>query len=106
MNRRINQNQLPIPDEIKIAADSTPVCILGAYIGNNVNHMAVWTPVLEKINVKLKRWARSHPTQDGKHLIIGMEVGGLTQYLTCIQGMPKEIVETLNQKITKFLCDG
>jgi len=103
---KINQNQLPIPDEIKIAADGTPVRVLGAYVGNNVNQTAVWTPVLEKIDVKLKRWARSHPTQDGKRLIIGMEVGGLTQYLTRVQGMPKEIEETLNRKITKFLWDG
>jgi hypothetical protein len=35
-----------------------------------------------------------------------MEVGGLSQYLTCVQGMPKEIEETLNRKVTKFLWDG
>ena len=105
-SRRMNQVQLTIPDEIKIATDGTPVRVLGAYVGNNVTQTAVWTPVLEKIDVKLKRWARSHPTQDGKRLIIGMEVGGLSQYLTRVQGMPKEIEETLNRKVTKFLWDG
>ena len=80
--RKINENQPPIPPEMQIAADGTPVRVLGAYVGNSVNQNAIWTPTLEKIDAKLKRWARSHPTQDGRRLIIGMEIGGLTQYLT------------------------
>ena len=55
-------------------------------MGNKVNQLVVWTPTLEKIDQGLKCWSKSHPTQDGKRLIIGMVVGGLTQYLTRVQG--------------------
>jgi hypothetical protein len=70
-----------------------------------VNQLAVWTPTLEKIDYKLERWSRSHPTQDGKRLIIGMVVGGLTQYLTRVQGMTEEVTTLIKRKITKFLWD-
>jgi len=82
------------------------VRVLGAYVGNNLSQTSVWTPTLEKIDAKLKRWKRSHPTQDGKWLIISMEIGGLTQYLTRVQGMPKEVEDSINWKITKFLWDN
>lgn len=104
-SRQLQENQNPIPDDVQIATDGTPVQVLGAYVGNNVNQLAVWTPTLEKIDHKLERWSRSHPTQDGKHLIIGMVVGGLTQYLTRVQGMMEEVTALIRRRITKFLWD-
>ena len=83
----------------------TPVRVLGAFLGNKVNQLAVWTPTLEKIDCKLECWSRNHPTQDGKRLIIGMVVGGLTQYLTRVQGMTEEVTTLVRRKITKFLWD-
>lgn len=74
-------------------------------MGNKVNQLVVWTPTLEKIDQGLKCWSKSHPTQDGKRLIIGMVVGGLTQYLTRVQGMTEEVTTLIKRKITKFLCD-
>ena len=103
--RKLNQEHTPIPGEIKIAKDGTPVRVLGAYVGNNVDQTAVWTPTLEKISARLQQWAKSHPTQDGKRLIIGMVIGGLTQYLTRVQGMSTEVETTISRKISKFLWD-
>jgi hypothetical protein len=103
--RKLNQEQTPISEEIQIAKDGTPVRVLGAYVGNNVDQTAVWTPTLEKISTKLQQWTKSHPTQDGKHLIISMVIGGQTQYLTRVQGMSTEIETIISRKITKFLWD-
>ena len=103
--RKLNENEAPIPMDIQIATDGTPTRVLGAYIGNKIKQLAVWTPTLEKIDAKLKQWSKNHPTQDGKRLIIGMVVGGLTQYLTRVQGMTSEIETLISRKITKFLWD-
>ena len=103
--RRLNENAPPIPHDVQIAADGTPTRVLGAYIGNKIQQLAVWTPTIEKIDSKLKQWSKSHPTQDGKRLIIGMVVGGLTQYLTRVQGMTSEIEALISRKISKFLWD-
>lgn len=80
-----------------------PTRVLGAFVGNKIKQLAVWTPVLEKIDSKLKNWSKSHPTQDEKCLIIGIVVGGLTQILSRVQGMTSEVESLISQKISKFL---
>ncbi|KAJ3964898.1 hypothetical protein EV361DRAFT_772279, partial [Lentinula raphanica] len=51
------------------------------------------------------RWDKSKPTIEGRRLIISMVVGGMTQYLTKVQGMPKDIEEKLAKRIKRFLWD-
>ncbi|KAJ7787848.1 hypothetical protein B0H14DRAFT_2399110, partial [Mycena olivaceomarginata] len=55
-----------------------------------------WPLVLEKISKDLERWKLTTPTLEGKQHIINTVIGGRTQYLTRVQGMPKEIEETLD----------
>jgi hypothetical protein len=88
-----------IPPEIEIAKDGSTVRILGAFVGNGVNQPGVWAPVLEKISRQLSQWSKSHPTQDGCKLIVEMVVGGLTQYLMRVQGMPLKLKELLLEKL-------
>jgi len=95
-----------IPGDISIAKDETPVRVLEAYVENRLDQVAIWSPILEKIEAKLDQWSKSHPTQDGCCLIISMVVGGLTQYLTRVQGMSKDIEEILRKKITSFMWSG
>lgn len=92
----------PIDTRVHIARDSEATRLLGAFIGNKVDCPSIWTPTIEKIKKDLDRWGRGHPTIDGKCLIIGMVVGGRTQYQTCIQGMPKEIEQQLTKIISTF----
>jgi hypothetical protein len=103
--RKLKEGQAPIPRDVRIADDGTPTRVLGAFVGNKIKQLAVWTPVLEKIDSKLKSWSKSHPTQDGKRLIIRMVVGGLTQFLTRVQGMTSEVESLISRKISKFLWD-
>ena len=63
--------------------------LLGTYIGNGVNSQGIWTPMVEAVACDLNRWKKSHPTIDGKRLIVSMVVGGRTQYRASVQGMPK-----------------
>lgn len=105
LTRKSNNNFPPLPDDIKIAKDGEPVRVLGAFVGNNIQQCSIWTPTVEKIQSVLEYWTRSHPTQDGKRLIVGMEVGGRTQYLTKVQGMPKDIEKQLQKIIRKFMWD-
>ena len=103
MDRRLNNTHPPIPDNIHIAQDGEPVRVLGAYLGNKIDQSSVWAPTLEKLASALNRWERGHPTQDGRRLIIGMEVAGRTQYLARVQGMPEEIETNLKKKIIRFM---
>ncbi|KAJ3873072.1 hypothetical protein F5051DRAFT_338259, partial [Lentinula edodes] len=95
-----------IPEHVWIAQEGEAICTLGALIGNGICQIQPWTKVLEKIDTSLNQWNQSHPTLEGRRLIIQMVIGGMTQYLTKVQGMPKEIEEKLVKRIKQFFWDN
>ncbi|KAJ3978958.1 hypothetical protein F5890DRAFT_1422050 [Lentinula detonsa] len=94
-----------IPEHIKIAREGEAIRSLGALIGNDINQLLPWSRVLERIDKSLDRWEKSRPTMEGRRLIISMIIGGMTQYLTKVQGMPKEVELRLEKRIRDFLWD-
>ncbi|TFY61694.1 hypothetical protein EVJ58_g4350 [Rhodofomes roseus] len=106
--RKLNQHadEPGLPDFIHIASDGEPVRMLGAWIGNKTDQAAIWAPAIHKVNAFLERWKRCHPTMKGKRNIIQMGPGGITQYLSEVQGMPKEIEDTLTKMIRHFIWDS
>ncbi|EPT02707.1 hypothetical protein FOMPIDRAFT_23177, partial [Fomitopsis schrenkii] len=95
-----------IPRSIAIAPDGKATRILGAWIGNGVDQIATWAPVMHKVEAFLARWGRCHPTLSGRRHIIQMGPGGITQYLTVVQGMQKQTEKQLTRIIRDFLWDG
>lgn len=104
--RKLNPNEPPLPSSIHIAQDQEPVRILGGWVGNNVNQATVWSKILDKAKDSLERWGRSNPTIFGKRHIVNMVIGGYTQYLTKVQGMPKQTVEALEKMEREFIWDA
>jgi hypothetical protein len=95
--RRIN-DEMPIGamhESLRIIPDGQTCRMLGAWIGNSVPNITPWPSVLEKIAKDLERWKASAPTLEGKRHIINMVIGGRTQYLIRVQGMPKDVEHTL-----------
>lgn len=104
-NRKLNENDTPWSQQIKIAADGHPIRTLGAWIGNKIDNAATWEPTLDKISKRLDQWKLGNPSLSGKRLIIQMIVGGMTQFLTKAQGMPKNIETAINKIIRNFIWD-
>ncbi|KAF9005848.1 hypothetical protein BDZ89DRAFT_898916, partial [Hymenopellis radicata] len=101
--RTNNDPSSEIPAGIRISKDGQAVRILGGWIGNKTKSAAPWAPILSSIEQSLDFWEKSHPTMEGRRLIIQMVVGGKTQYLTKVQGMPKEVEQKLERRIRRFL---
>ena len=80
--------------------------MLGAWIGNKTEDLTPWEPIIDKINTKLERWKKMHPTLNGRKVITQMIIGGHTQFLSQAQGMLKVIEETLNRIIKNFVWEG
>lgn len=78
---------------------------LGAWVGNGINEVSVWTKTIEKIRTNLERWSRWNPTIRGKKHITQMIIGGMTQYLTTVQGMPSETETLVTKLIREFMWD-
>ncbi|KAF5381283.1 hypothetical protein D9615_008354 [Tricholomella constricta] len=104
--RQLNLMENRIPDNVRIAPDGEPVRILGCYVGNDIEEASIWTPTLEKIHETMSTWGKSYPTQDGRKLIIEMEVGGRTQFKARVQGMPDQITEKLAKTTRNYLWDS
>jgi hypothetical protein len=85
--RRINNKMKigTIEERIRIIPDGQTCRILGAWIGNTAPYITPWPLVLEKIA------GDPNSSLEGKRHIISMAIGGRTQYLTRVQGMPNDI---------------
>ena len=104
--RRTHPDSPQIPPNVKIAREGQPVRILGAWIGNGVDQGTPWTPTIEKIATALKKWEANHPTMEGRRLISQMIIGGMTQYLAKVQGIPEPAMKTLDKLIRDFTWSG
>ncbi|EPS99575.1 hypothetical protein FOMPIDRAFT_1094899, partial [Fomitopsis schrenkii] len=54
----------------------------------------------------LTRWGQCHPTLTGRKNIVQMGPGGITQYLTAVQGMPRQVEDSLNKMVRNFIWKG
>ncbi|EPS92747.1 hypothetical protein FOMPIDRAFT_23054, partial [Fomitopsis schrenkii] len=92
-----------IPTTIRIAQDGEPTRVLGAWIGNHVDDVAVWAPTLKKIKDFMTRWGTCRPSLTGKKHIVQMGPGGMSQYLTKVQGMPLSVEKELVNMIRTLI---
>jgi Reverse transcriptase (RNA-dependent DNA polymerase) len=94
----------PIIDrDIHIAKEQEPIRILGGWIGNGIDEQAIWSKNMDKINQTLDRWENRHPTMLSCRLIIQMFAGGISQFMTTIQGMPKDVEDRMQKLINSFI---
>jgi hypothetical protein len=105
-SRTLNNLTPPIEAGVRIVVEGQPVRVLGAWIGNGVDQANPWTPTIEKIASSLKRWEASHPTTEGRRLLSQMIIGGMTQYLVKVQGMPTTAMKTLERLVCNFAWSG
>lgn len=104
--RKLNPEAPPIPESIHIAQEGESVCILGARIGNGIDCFAIWTPINEKIDAALEGWAKLHPTLEARKNIIQINIGGMTQYFTHVNGMPEKVLKHLQRAQREFVWGG
>ncbi|KAI0816974.1 hypothetical protein BC628DRAFT_1304461, partial [Trametes gibbosa] len=91
------------PENVHLAADGEPVRILGAWLGNRVNESEIWAPKIEKILTVINHWKNATATLNGKRHIVQMMVGGMSQFLTDVQRMPKSVMIRLNKLIREYV---
>jgi exonuclease III len=106
-SRKINLgDQTQLSTLIKIAKDGDATRLLGAWIGNEVNDLTPWERIIDLIKKDLDRWNKIHPTLYGKCIIIQAIIGGRTQYLAKLQGMPRRTEAAIQKMIQDFIWDG
>ena len=101
--RCIHNSDPPLHPKIRIAEDGHAVRCLGAWIGNGLSESTPWNPVLDKVKNTLSKWNKGSPSLDARGYIVQMFAGGMTQFLTKAQGMPKDIESALVKIIREFV---
>ena len=99
LNPAIDQN-------IHIAKEQEPIRILGGWVGNGIDKQAIWSKNIDKINQTLERWENRQPTTLSRRLVVQMFAGGISQFMTTVQGMPKDIEDQIQKLITTFVWGG
>lgn len=105
-HRKISPASPKIRSDLTIVPDNQTCRFLGAWVGNDVPYLTPWPEVIGKISRDLDRWNSKKPTLEGRRHIINMVIGGKTQYLTQVQGMPDEIEDKLIRMRDEFLWEG
>ncbi|KAI1789414.1 hypothetical protein LXA43DRAFT_892851, partial [Ganoderma leucocontextum] len=95
-----------IPPDVRIARDGEAIRSLGGWIGNDIDLDAQWINVLGVIKKRLETWEKRKPTMYGRTLAVSMDVGGRTQYLARVIGMPEKVEKRVNKMILDFVWKG
>ena len=101
--KRLGESNRGLPKNVHIAKDRELVRILSTWLGNNVDQEMTWILILENVCKRLKQWGAVRHSLEGRCLIIQMQVAGVTQYLTKVQGMPNKVEMELNKQVRKFM---
>jgi hypothetical protein len=104
--RKLKEGGPTIPEYIHIMKDGEPVRVLGVWLGNNIDQSVTWAPIVEDCHKRLKRWGTTKHSLEGRRLILQMQVAGVTQYLTKVQGMPGCVEDDLNRAVRKFIWNN
>jgi ribonuclease HI len=102
-SRAARQEGPKIPDGINIVEEGKAVRILGAWFGNKADDAAPWVATLSKLDKTLGRWNKVTVTTLGRKNVVQTTIGGYTQYLTQVQGMPKNIELLVEKRLKAYL---
>lgn len=95
-----------LPPNARFVPEGAAIRSLGAWVGNNADGAAPWEAIVSTVQHRLDWWGRRKPTVAGRKLIVSMEVGGRTQFLTKAQGMPENILNRLVKVVADFVWKG
>jgi ribonuclease HI/exonuclease III len=104
--RRMHPEGQQIPASMKIVPKGGMIRILGAWYANGATTECPWGAVEDKIKMALGRWTSAKVTTMGRRHVIQMVIGGYTQYLTQVHGMPNETKKRLKKKIKEYMWGG
>ncbi|KAI0038162.1 hypothetical protein FA95DRAFT_1506015, partial [Auriscalpium vulgare] len=103
--RKLAPEDERISEDTHIATEGQSTRYLGAQIGNGVDALIPWGPVLDKVSAKLKQWKQTFPSINAKAAVVQMFAGGCSQFLTQAQGMPPTVEKSLIKLIRNFMWD-
>lgn len=83
-----------------------PITYLGLPIGGNSSRLALWNPILKKIESKLATWKGKLLSMAGRLALIKASIASLPLYYMSLFPAPKGVIEMINKLQRQFLWCG
>ena len=103
--RQIGTNE-KLQENLKIIPDGTAMRTLGAWVGNETKTYPQWQKILEKQKEIMDKWSEANLSFRGKELILKALVQSRALFLATVNGMPKDIQETMTKEMKNFLWNN
>ena len=85
---------------------SFPLTYLGLPIGGNSSRIALWDPIIKKIEKKLATWKGKLLSMAGRLALIKASIASLPLYYMSLFPAPKGVIEVINKLQRQFLWSG
>lgn len=83
-----------------------PMTYLGLPIGGNTSRIALWNPIIERIERKLASWKGKLLSIAGRLTLIKASIASLPLYYMSLFQAPKGVIEKINKLQRQFLWGG
>jgi ribonuclease HI/exonuclease III len=95
-----------IEGDIKIIKDGECMRTLGAWVGNGDGRVDKWNKIIQDQQQIMELWQRMHLSFKGKELVLKALIQSKAVFLATVNGMPKDIEETMQKNMKDFLWEG
>ena len=79
---------------------------LGLLLGATFKEMAIWNPVLERVEKRLASWKRLYLSKDGKITLIKSTLSSIPTYFLSLFPIPAKVANQLEKFQRDFLWCG
>ena len=83
-----------------------PMQYLGLLLGATFKEMAIWNPVLERVEKRLASWKRLYLSKDGKITLIKSTLSSIPTYFLSLFPIPAKVANRLEKLQRDFLWCG
>lgn len=103
---KITPNDDPLPVGARVIKTGKSLRILGRRVGYKLDIDEIWDPIINKMEVAVKKWATRPITMKGKAIVASFLVLSLAQYPIMVNEPSKAICQRINQTLRKLVWKG
>ncbi|XP_075104397.1 uncharacterized protein LOC142178543 [Nicotiana tabacum] len=95
-----------LSDVLGFKMGSLPTTYLGLPLGSSHKEIAVWNPVIERVEKKLAGWQKRYLSKGGKEVLIKSTLSSIPTYYLSLLQAPASITDKLERLQRNFLWDA
>src|SRR5882724_7519053 len=104
--RILSTDKNKIPKYVHLIKNGKPMRTLGSWVGNDITIEDKWNKNIQIQKKVIDVWITSHPTLQGKELILKALITSRSWFLAAVNGMLDHIENVMTKIMKDFIWDG